>query len=120
MFMNQRNSIILNKIIKETEMLIQMLNGVNKSDFLSNDEKMRATCMTLINIGELVKNLTEDFRKKYNYIPWKDIAGLRDVAAHGYFTLRMEDVWIYATKELPGFLKQFHDINQSIVNNDSV
>ena len=26
-------------------------------------------------------------------IPWRSIAGLRDVTAHGYMTLHMEDIW---------------------------
>ena len=57
--------------------------------------------MTLINIGELIKNLDFEFRQNHPNIPWKDMAGLRDVAAHGYFTLRMNDIWIYASEEIP-------------------
>ena len=71
---------------------------------------MRATCMTLINIGELVKNLDKDFRTNHPLIPWKDMAGLRDVAAHGYFTLIMSDVWLFATTELPLFTDQIKEI----------
>ena len=108
--MNKRDRIILVKIIEETTMLAKMVDGIGESDFLANDEKMRAVCMTLINIGELVKNLTEDFRKDYQQIPWKDIAGLRDVAAHGYFTLRMDDIWVCAASELPTYSKQIEDI----------
>ena len=99
--MNQRDRVILRKIVEEATVLAKMLDGVDESIFLANDEKMRATCMTLINIGELVKNLTDGFRRHYQQIPWKEIAGLRDVTAHGYFTLRMPDVWIFASTELP-------------------
>ena len=108
--MTKRDIVVLKKIISETEMLSRMLAGVNEHDFLLNEEKMRSTCMTLINIGELVKNFSEDFRLSNNHLPWKDIAGLRDVAAHGYFTLKMEDIWIYASTELPGYLDQFNAI----------
>jgi len=66
--------------------------------------------MTLINIGELVKNLSMDFRQAYPHIPWKEMAGLRDVTAHGYFTLRMPDVWIYATEGLPLHAMQIKEI----------
>ena len=91
-------------------MISNMLIGVDESAFLANDEKMRAICMTLINIGELIKNLSDDFREEYPNIPWKDMAGLRDVTAHGYFTLRMPDIWIYASKELPTFAEQIQAI----------
>ena len=48
--------------------------------------------MTLINIGELVKNLTDEFIKNFNYIPWKAIAGMIDITSHKYKTLKMGDV----------------------------
>ena len=99
--MNRRDRIILQKIVEEATVLAKMLKDEDESVFLASDEKMRATCMTLINIGELVKNLTDDFRLQNQQIPWKDLAGLRDVTAHGYFTLRMPDIWIFASTELP-------------------
>ena len=110
--MNKRDKIVLCKIIDETAMISRMLAGTCEVDFLQNEEKQRAVCMTLINIGELVKNLTEDTRKNSPQIPWKDIAGLRDVSAHGYFTLRMDDIWIYATEELPICSTQIEKILQ--------
>ncbi len=48
--------------------------------------------MTLINIGELVKLLPLDFRQDHDDVPWREAAGLRDVVAHKYQTIRMEDV----------------------------
>ena len=66
--------------------------------------------MTLINIGELVKKLTNDFRQHWQQIPWKEIAGLRDVTAHGYFTLRMPDIWIFVSTELPVYIEAIRKI----------
>ena len=54
--MNRRDRIILQKIVEESTVLATMLDGIEESAFLANEEKMRATCMTLLNIGELVKN----------------------------------------------------------------
>ena len=99
--MTKREISILTKIIEEATTVSNMLRGIDEQGFLANDEKMRATCMTLINIGELIKNLDFEFRQKHPNIPWKDMAGLRDVAAHGYFALRMNDIWIYASEEIP-------------------
>ena len=118
--MNKRDKIILHKIIDESAVLARMLEGVNESEFLLSDEKMRAACMTLINIGELVKNLSDAFRLRYQQIPWKDMAGLRDVTAHGYFTLRMPDIWIFASGELPAYMKYIKEIleNEAGLNDD--
>jgi uncharacterized protein with HEPN domain len=107
---NKRDRIILIKIVDEAEMSLALLRGVDEEAFLANEEKMRAVCMTLINIGELIKNLSSDFRENNQQIPWKDLAGLRDVAAHGYFTLRMPDIWIYVAMELPAHAIQLKEI----------
>ena len=53
--MKNRDRVILGKIVDEAMMIAKMLQGVDEQAFLSNDEKTRAVCMTLINIGELVK-----------------------------------------------------------------
>ena len=108
--MNKRDITILRKIIEEAAALAHMLHGIEELTFLVNDEKMRAVCMTLINIGELIKNLDNDFRQEHSQVPWKEMAGFRDVASHGYFTLRMSDVWLYAFTEMPAYATEIRAI----------
>ncbi len=55
----------------------------------------------LINIGELVKVLSMNFRSRYTDISWKSIAGMRDIVAHKYQSLRMEDIWITIQDDIP-------------------
>lgn len=62
-------------------------------EFLCDEVLKRALAMTVINVGELVKNVSMDTRRDNPQIPWKEIAGMRDIAAHRYQTLRMEDVY---------------------------
>ena len=71
---------------------------------------MRAVGMTVINIGELVKNLSESCRLSYPFIPWKEIAGFRDIAAHKYQTLRMDDVFETVETDFPTLRKQIEEI----------
>lgn len=55
--------------------------------------------MTVVNGGEPVENLDDDFRAAHANVLWKDIAGFRDVAAHKYQALRMEDVYVTASDD---------------------
>ena len=57
--------------------------------------------MTVINIGELVKNVTDELREEHKEVPWKQVAGFRDITAHKYQTLRMEDVYMTVRKDFP-------------------
>lgn len=83
-----------------------LLEGYSLETFLQDERTVRAASMTLINIGELVKNLTEDFRQAHREIPWRAIAGMRDVSAHKYQTLRKEDVYTTCAEDVPEFARQ--------------
>ena len=83
-----------------------MLDGISQEQFLADERTARAVSITLINIGELVKNLTQDLKDAHREIPWRAIAGMRDVTAHKYQTLRKEDVYNTCTQDLPAFEKQ--------------
>ncbi|MCL2426700.1 MAG: DUF86 domain-containing protein [Oscillospiraceae bacterium] len=108
--MNKRDLIVLKKILQETNEVAKIVRGISESDFIANEEKQRAACMTLINIGELVKNLSNELRAKNSHIPWKRIAGMRDIAAHGYFTLKMTDIWQTIQSDVPLLKKQITDL----------
>lgn len=66
--------------------------------------------MTVINIGELVKNVTQETRNEFPDIPWRAIAGMRDLAAHKYQTLRMEDAYKTAKEDFPALERSLEDI----------
>ena len=91
--MQHRDYITITKVLDEIKMAIHLLGDSSLEEFIDNEMPNRAIGMTVINIGELVKNLTDDFRVTYNSIPWKEISGFRDIAAHKYKTLDMKIVY---------------------------
>ena len=99
--MNRRDEIILRKVLSELDVARIMLNGSSLQNFLYNEMLKRAVCMTVINVGELVKNLTEECRLSHPDVAWNELAGFRDIAAHKYQTLRMEDVYETAVTDFP-------------------
>ncbi len=107
--MQHRDKTILIKIIDELDVALSMIDGKDFDVFDSDEILKRAMCMTVINIGELVKALSEGFRLEHKQIPWKSIAGFRDIAAHKYQTLHMQDVYHTVTNdfaELKNNIKQ--------------
>lgn len=108
--MEHRDHIILQKVLSEIEISQKMMAGCTPETFQQNEMLMRAVAMTVINIGELVKNLTDETRLTYGHIPWKAIAGFRDIAAHKYQTLRMEDVYETVVSDFPILKSQIEEI----------
>ena len=99
--MQHRDSIVLNKILTEIDLALEMITGKDFTEFNSSELLKRAICMTVINIGELVKSLSDEIRSEHKEIPWKSIAGFRDIAAHKYQTLQMQDVYHTVTVDFP-------------------
>ena len=99
--MQRRDRITLNKIMEEIDVAIDMLSDVEQDVFMKDNILKRAAAMSLINIGELVKNLSFAFRDKYKNVPWKAISGFRDVAAHKYGTLDMHIVYNTVKIDIP-------------------
>lgn len=99
--MQHRDKTILIKIVSELNIALDMIKGIEFDAFNENEMLKRAMCMTVINIGEFVKSLTDETRTEYKHIPWKSIAGFRDIAAHKYQTLHMEDVYHTVINDFP-------------------
>lgn len=112
--MSRRDKIILQKVISEINIGNEMLGDIQLHEFLANEMLKRAISMTVINIGELIKNVTDDTRNDYPEIPWRAIAGMRDLTAHKYQTLRMEDVYNTAKADFPALKQELERVLQSI------
>jgi len=108
--MENRDRQVLIKILNETDVITDILKGVSFEVFIVDEKTKRATCMTLINIGELVKNLSENFKQANIEIPWRAISGLRDVTAHRYQSLLMEDIWMTVQTDIPILRRQISSL----------
>jgi len=92
---NNCNTDILKKIIK----YCMEIDEANK-DFGNSIEmlKMKSTyknavAMCILQIGELVAHLSDDFKTTYFDMPWQDIKRMRNIAAHHYGTFDIETLW---------------------------
>ena len=108
--MKHRDYTIIKKIISEIDVAFSLLGDMSLDEFQSDEKTKRAVCMTVINIGELVKNITDESRDKYKKLPWRVAAGFRDVAAHKYQTLQMGDVYSTVKDDFPVFSDQLKEI----------
>lgn len=52
-------------------------------------------------IGEAVKHIPQRLKAKYTKVPWKKIAGMRDVISHDYFGIKLERVWKTVKQDIP-------------------
>jgi uncharacterized protein with HEPN domain len=108
--MRLRDKTVLNKICSEIDVATEILGNTSLENFLTDETTKRAVAMTAINIGELVKSLTQELKEKNKNVAWKEAATLRNIAAHKYETLRMDQVYDTVKKDFPTLKSQIKKI----------
>lgn len=105
--MNERDKRIIDKMIQYCTDVEMLLNRYNHSyDLYTEDISFQYSCnMCIIQIGELVTRISDDFISANEQIPWHAIKGMRNLHAHDYENVDLEMVWTTLTEEIPD-LKQ--------------
>lgn len=80
---------------------IESYCGLGKPLFMAERMRQNATFKELENIGEAVKNLSDELKGRHPQIPWRNIAGMRDILTHQYFGIDLELTWATVVDELP-------------------
>ena len=75
----------LEDIVEAMANAMEFTKNMSYDDFVTDTKTVYAVIRAIEIIGEAVKNIPEEVRKKYPDIPWRSIAGMRDKVIHAYF-----------------------------------
>ena len=113
---------ILSQMIEACELISSWNESVLTPDEYLNSpdgvQKMAASCMLIESIGEGVKKvdrLTQGLLyDKFPNTQWKEIMGLRDHIAHGYFNLDADIIFDVVKTEIPPLQKTLVELKYII------
>jgi uncharacterized protein with HEPN domain len=84
--------------------ILRYADRVSRADLEANDEKLSAILYQISIIGEAAKRLSSTFRDAHPEIPWREIAGMRNVIVHESDQLDFEIIWDVVQHKLPELL----------------
>lgn len=70
----------------------------------------RAVVFEIMTIGEAVKHLSSDIKKRFTQIDWKSIAATRNKIVHEYFQIDEDIIANIIEQHLPDLRKDIKDI----------
>ncbi len=81
-----------------------------RDEFTKNRMAQDAVIRNLEVIGEATKNLSDNTKSRRPDIPWRRVAGLRDVLIHDYMGVNLQEVWRVVESRLPALRAAVDDL----------
>lgn len=109
---------VLKRIIEYCDRIENTMSRFGKdfTVFVNDWDYRSSIAFNIQQIGELAKKLSKEFVDNTNdSIPWHDISGMRDLFAHQYDYMDLDEIWHTANQDIPE-LKEFCE---NIVSNNS-
>ena len=78
--------------------------GMAQQDFKVDKRTQQAVVMSLIVLGEAATKIMDqypEFASQHAEIPWRNMRGMRNRIAHGYFDIDLDVVWDTLHTALP-------------------
>lgn len=91
----------LRDIVEACTRIAAYVEGYDRERFAADLKTQDAVVRQFEIVGEAVKALPEEIRVLEPAVPWRQIAGFRDVLAHAYFAIEVSIVWDAATGKAP-------------------
>ncbi len=98
-------------ITESIKLILQYMKGIDQDALEVNYEKQDAILRRITIIGEVTKRLSSEFRQKHSDIPWKKIAGMRDVITHDYDEIDLTEIWTVITENIPELLQYLENLH---------
>ena len=102
--------VYLEDILDSIARIEEYVAGRDEAHFLANVQLQDAVLRRLEIIGEAVKGVPPELRDHHPEIPWKTIAGLRDVLIHHYFGVNLRRTWKVVTEDIPELKRQIRAV----------
>lgn len=107
---NERDLGYLKEIMTSAKELQEFMREKSFAEFDKDWASPLAVSKCLEIIGEATKRLSQDLRDSYSEVPWRRMAGLRDILVHQYSDVSNQRVFNIVKKDIPVLIGSMEEI----------
>jgi uncharacterized protein with HEPN domain len=103
-------------MLEAAQQACSYVEGLEKDDFLADKRTQQAVILNIVIIGEAATKLLQnhsDFLDQHRDLPWRNMKGMRNRVAHGYFDINLDMVWETVQAALPQLLERLPAIRKA-------
>jgi uncharacterized protein with HEPN domain len=97
----RKNKLYLQLISDALQKITAYTRGLSMTDFVERPMVQDAVHMQLLVVGENVKRLSAHYKQAHPQVAWQPIAGLRNLLAHEYENIDVEEIWDAVQNDVP-------------------
>ena len=111
-----RQADYLEHILEAVRLARSYVEGFSREDFLADRKTQQAVVLNIVVIGEAATQLANECPAIVDQnpgLPWKQMRGMRNRMAHGYFEINMDIVWDTVQDAFPELERQIAALEKS-------